>query len=160
MSHSRTTQEDRRLRDDILTTLALTALLNPSHEAVRNAAKQLIPHAPGSMRKSLLKPLSESKEAYDIVLEEIVYPTQERVIGTVFREGYEYDLVVIYRDDRPRYDTDEITALVTELFLKRGIVRGRLYLTFRHAYRLKEMFSDSVDLELALQRSLLDYQAA
>lgn len=133
------------LRSDILTTLAISALLHEDNDMVKKTAKQLLKRAPGSICKSYLRPLAESAHALDIVMEEIVYPTDSKRIGTVSRAGYEYDIYVIWRGDELHYTVDQIVSLTADVFIQRGILDDRIHFNIIHPYyRTMETTSTSL----------------
>lgn len=145
-------------RQDVLTTLAIAALLHETDEAVRQTAKRLIDKAPGSICKSVLRPLSESHQALQVVIEEIIYPTQEKYIGTVNRDNYEYDIVVKWRGDL-EYMPDDIVSLTAGVFVQRGIVTGRIYMNIRHAL-YRDGFRTSKDLNEFSKFSMTQHNQA
>ena len=131
-------------RNDILATLSIAALLHQTNEGVSNCAKQLLKTAPRSICKSILYGLAESTCALEVVIDEIIYPTQEMEIGHVTLNEYQYDLYAIYRGPL-EYNVEEIVELVTKKFIQHGIVKGRLYMAFRYLFR-RGNYSTSVDM--------------
>lgn len=112
-------------REDYLTTLGIAALIHGTDQAVRATAKALSERAPGSIRKATLLPMSKSEHALDIVLESIVYPQEERLLGKVWRDGYEYEIVVKMEPDY-EYTVDEVFNSVLEEWVGRGVVTGKI----------------------------------
>lgn len=134
-------------KSDILVTLGIAALLNLTDQAVQECAKTLIARAPGSICKSVLRPMAETPDALDAVMETIVFPTEEMHIGHVTNGNYQYELWVVYRGPLD-YDVEDVVSMVTKLFVQRGIVKGRIYLSFRYLFR-RGNYTTSVDMDQA-----------
>lgn len=112
-------------REDYLTTLGIAALIHGTDQAVRNTAKILIKRAPGSIKKNTLLPMSQSHDALDIIMETVVYAKEERLLGKVWRDGYEYDIVVKMEPDY-EYTVDEVFSCVLEEWIGRGVISGKI----------------------------------
>lgn len=131
-------------RKSALVTLALAALIHETTAAVQETALTLMERYPERLGKSLLKPLSQSPHALDHVVDEVIYPVQEKILGIVRRDNYEYEIAVSYRGYLD-YTTAQISDLVAARFVQRGIVTGRIYITMDHPH-YKHLHHTSVDL--------------
>ena len=137
-------------REDYLTTLGIAALIHGTDQAVRNTAKALLKRAPGSIKKNTLLPMSISPFAYDIAMESIVFAKQERLLGKVWREGYEYEIAVLMEPDY-EYTVDEVFTEVLEIFIKRGCVTGEVMISV-HNPETNLPLTRNVDLGNAVSR--------
>lgn len=124
---------DAHERRSILTTLAIAALIHNDNEAVRKTAQRLRENASFAIQKSLLDGLANSSHALDIIYDTVIQPVDEKVIGTVYWQNYEYELIVKWRDHL-EYQPSQIVDKVAALFVQRGHVDGRLYMSFSHPY--------------------------
>lgn len=61
----------RRERADALTTLGIAALMHGTDQAVRDCARRLLGFYSQSVDKSLLTPMTVTKDAMSLILEEI-----------------------------------------------------------------------------------------
>jgi hypothetical protein len=122
------------LKKDIFTTLAICALLNDDdNRAVQSCAKKLIKRAPRALAKNTLYPMADSLYAYTIVMDEVTFPEETRVIGTARREGYEYEIILKWREFID-FDYHQVVDLVAMEFIKRGFIDGRVYMSFVHPF--------------------------
>lgn len=110
-------------RENYMVTLGLAAIIHGTNKAVCETAKRLADRAPGAIRKATLIPLSKSADAFDIINEEVVHAKIEKILGKVWREGYEYEIVVKMEPDY-EYTVEEVFDLTLESFIKRGVVSG------------------------------------
>lgn len=117
-----------QVRENYMVTLGLAAVIHGTNEAVRETAKRLADRAPGAVRKATLLPLSKSRDAFDIINEEVVHAKIETVLGKVWREGYEYEIAVKMEPDY-EYTVDEVFDLTLESFIKRGVVAGEIMIS-------------------------------
>lgn len=131
-------------KSDMFVVLGITALLHGTNKAVQDCCKKLMPNATGSVCKALLRPLAASKDALLIVMEEMVYPQGRRPMGVVTRDGVEYDVTYHYRHS-PAINGNEITALVTQEFISRGIHSGRIYFRL-NLFGVREEYTNSIDI--------------
>jgi hypothetical protein len=115
-------------REDFMTTLGLAAMIHGTNKAVCETATRLAKRAPGAVRKNTLLPLSQSSSAYDIIVETVVHAKEERILGKVWRDGYEYEIAVQMEPDY-EYCVEEVFDLTLECFIKRGIVTGSLLIS-------------------------------
>jgi len=145
-------------RQSILTTLAIAAMIHQTNEAVQETAKHLMRDASISLVKSLLKPLSESHNALDIVIDEVVYPIEEKILGRVTLDNYTYDIVITWRGILD-YTTDQIALLTAGRFIQRGLIVGRIYMTMIHPVYRHE-YSTSLDLAEVSRFSRADIEHA
>lgn len=136
--------DQTREKEDVLTTLAISALINGTDKAVKTCAERLIEVAPGTLVKSVLKPLLQSDEALGVVLDKVVYPPKQDVVGKVTRDGYEYEIVVS-SPESVEYNAEEVFRKTTEEFLKRGIVHGKMFVMIKDN-RSNRMLRRTVDL--------------
>jgi len=147
------------LKQDIFTTLAIAALLNlDDNRAVQNCAKRLIKRAPRALAKNTLYPMADSLHAYDIVMDEVVFPEEILTIGTARREGYEYDIVLKWREFID-FDYHEVVSLVAAEFVKRGIIEGRVYMSFTHPF-IRRNYDTSAFLPDYARYSAVEQDAA
>lgn len=135
----------RELREDIFTTLAISALLMGDNRSVQRCAANLSKRAPGSLRKNTLLPLSESRYALDIIMETSVFPTEDKIIGHVHHAGDEYDIVAKWRESFD-YTIPEILGSIADTLVQRGFVDDRVHVSVIHpVYR--GMHTDSISLK-------------
>lgn len=153
-------QDLSEIKNDIFTTLAICALLNEEdNRAVQGCAKRLIDRAPRSVAKGTLYPMSESHLAYDIVMENVVFPEQTAIVGTARWGDYEYELTLRWRGDLV-FDFREFVKMVISHFIQRGIITDRLFVTARHPFDRRD-FTTSVFLpDYARYNTIDDRDAA
>lgn len=146
------------VKEEIFYNLSLAALLHGTNEAVQRCAKRLIPNAPGSICKSILRPLAVSKEALQIVLEEMVWPRQQKSVGFVTRGEHDFEIMYHFRYF-PMYRTDDIMIYTAQEFISRGIIEGRIYFRIRLP-GTREEWTNSIDIGAELSKSLRSLDAA
>lgn len=147
------------VKKDIFTTLAICALINDDdNRAVQNCAKNLVKRAPRALAKNTLYPMSDSLYAYDIVMDEVVFPEETLTIGTARREGYEYDIILKWREFID-FDYHQVVALVASEFIKRGIIDGRVYMSFVHPF-IRRSYDTSAYLPDYARYSAVEQDAA
>ena len=141
-------------KDGVFRVLGITALIHQTDEAVRAAAKRLCEYAPGSLRKAVLIPLSKSHEALTVVADLIINAVDETVVGVLWFADSEYELSVRYQG-RLWYDVDEVIALASEWFLRRGVCTDRVYFSvFNPAARM--FHTSSIDLSHVAKQALME----
>lgn len=126
-------------------TLGLAALIHGNNRAVQLTAKRLAEKAPRSFCRNTLLPLSQTDEAYDIIMDTAVNVTEEFVMGVAKINEMEYD-VVLHICDRSQYSNEEVVVRLANEFLRMGTVQGRLYFDLTHPF-LHTRFRSSLDME-------------
>ena len=120
-----------RDKTDVVTTLAICALLTQDNAAVQRCALTLMDDSSLALQKSLLTPLVESEGALDIVMNECAFPAKEMRLGFVWRGQYEYEIIGIAHE-LDNYDVRDVVSTVAETFVDWGIYDGRIKMRVLH----------------------------
>lgn len=134
-------------KEGIFSILGISALLYETDQAVRDTAKRLMEYSPGSIRKSILIPLSKSKEALDIVVEQILNVVDEVEVGTLWFCDSEYSVSVRYTGQL-NYEVEEVLDMIASWFLSRGCVIGDVYTSIFNPHN-RSYRPSKIDLELS-----------
>lgn len=116
-----------RDRQDVITTLAICALLTQDTSAVQDCARQLMEDCNPALQKSVLTPLTNAEAALEIVLDTYAFPTKEIWLGFAWRGNFEYEIIANYHDNF-NYDVQDVVAVVANTFVDWGVTEGRLKL--------------------------------
>lgn len=116
-----------RDKQDVITTLAICALLTQDTTAVQDCARQLMEDCNPALQKSVLTPLTNAEAALEIVLDTYAFPTKEIWLGFVWRGNFEYEIIA-HHNDNFNYDVKDVVAVVADTFVDWGVTEGRLKL--------------------------------
>lgn len=119
-----------RDKQDVITTLAICALLTQDTAAVQSCAKHLMEDCNLAVQKAILTPLANAEAALEMVMDNYAFPTKEIWLGFVWRNNFEYEIVANYHDDFD-YDVRDVVSVVADTFVDWGVTEGRLKMRVR-----------------------------
>jgi len=120
-----------RDKQDVITTLAICALLTQDSAAVQSCAQQLMEDSNPALQKSVLTPLTNAEAALEIVLDTYAFPTKEIWLGFVWRNNFEYEIIAHHHDNF-NYDVKDVVTAVADTFVDWGVTEGRLKMRVLH----------------------------